>query len=178
MHESTTIAIRARRLVPASWHLALACLLASGCAAPDDATGDGAAGRATAEGGGTEADEIFAADEAFYRATDELGVAGWVDFFAADGRMLVNGAEIVGKEAIRQAMEPYLATMQLEWEPVRAVAQSGSLGYTTGRYRAAPRDHPDSVVSTGTYVTIWERQGDGSWKVSLDVGSADPEPRP
>ena len=26
----------------------------------------------------------------------------------------------------------------------------------------------------GNYVTIWRRQGDGSWKVAVDIGNADP----
>lgn len=127
----------------------------------------------------SDADQIFAADEEFNRVTGQLGAAGWVDFFAPDGRMVVNGAEITGKDAIREAMEPYLSAVRLEWRPTRAAARAGSdLGYTVGRYRATPKENPDSVIDTGTYVTIWERQADGSWKVALDVGSPDPEPRP
>lgn len=127
----------------------------------------------------SDADQIFAADEEFNRVTGQLGAAGWVDFFAPDGRMVANGAEITGKEAIREAMEPYLSAVRLEWRPTRAAARAGSdLGYTVGRYRATPKENPDSVIDTGTYVTIWERQADGSWKVALDVGSPDPEPRP
>ena len=122
---------------------------------------------------------MFAADEAFNQATQERGIDGWLDFFATDGRMLVNGDEIVGEDSIRAAMEPFLASNRLEWRPSRAVARSESdLADTVGVYRTTLRDNPDSVVATGSYVTIWERQGDGSWKVSLDTGSPHPEPRP
>ena len=76
-------------------------------------------------------------------------------------------------------MEPLLSSARLEWRPSRAVARNGSdLAYTVGSYSTTLPESPDSVVATGSYVTIWERQRDGSWKVSLDIGSPDPEPRP
>lgn len=129
------------------------------------------------EADGSLADVIFSADEAFNTRTQELGVAGWTDAFAPDGRLIVGGGEIVGKTAIRELMGPYLENVRLEWRPSRAVAREGSdLGYTVGRYRAVLRDNPDSIVNTGTYVTIWERQASGEWKVSLDIGSPDPQP--
>lgn len=174
---------RSPRRPPTARLLSLTCLLAVACGpgepaatARSDANQSGTAGGRGAE---SDADQIFAADEAFNRVTGELGAAGWVDFFAPDGRMVANGAEITGKDAIREAMEPYLSAVRLEWRPTRAAARAGSdLGYTVGRYRATPKENPDSVIDTGTYVTIWERQADGSWKVALDVGSPDPEPRP
>ncbi len=171
-----------RRPLPARI-LSLICLLAVACGPGEPAATEGSDGNqsGTAGGRGAEsaADQIFAADEAFNRVTGELGAAGWVDFFAPDGRIVVNGEEITGKAAIREAMEPYLSAVRLEWSPSRAAARAGSdLGYTVGRYRAILKENPDSVIATGTYVTIWERQADGSWKVALDVGSEHPEPRP
>ena len=171
-----------RRPLPARL-LSLICLLAVACGPGEPAATEGSDGNqsGTAGGRGAEsaADQIFAADEAFNRVTGELGAAGWVDFFAPDGRIVVNGEEITGKAAIREAMEPYLSAVRLEWSPSRAAARAGSdLGYTVGRYRAILKENPDSVIATGTYVTIWERQADGSWKVALDVGSEHPEPRP
>ena len=171
-----------RRPLPARI-LSLICLLAVACGPGEPAATEGSDGNqsGTAGGRGAEsaADQIFAADEAFNRVTGELGAAGWVDFFAPDGRIVVNGEEITGKAAIREAMEPYLSAVRLEWSPTRAAARAGSdLGYTVGRYRAILKENPDSVIATGTYVTIWERQADGSWKVALDVGSEHPEPRP
>jgi ketosteroid isomerase-like protein len=171
-----------RRPLPARI-LSLICLLAVACGPGEPAATEGSDGNQSGTAGGrgaeSDADQIFAADEAFNRVTGELGAAGWVDFFAPDGRIVVNGEEITGKAAIREAMEPYLSAVRLEWSPTRAAARAGSdLGYTVGRYRATPKENPDSVIATGTYVTIWERQADGSWKVALDVGSEHPEPRP
>lgn len=161
----------------------LICLLAIACGPGESAGTQGeSAGQTQPAGGpGTEsdADQVFAADEAFNQATRERGVEGWLDFFATDGRIFVNGDEVVGREAIGEAMEPFLSSARLEWRPSRAVARSGSdLAYTVGSYRTTLRENPDSVVATGSYVTIWERQGDGSWKVSLDIGSPHAKPRP
>ena len=50
------------------------------------------------------------------------------------------------------------------WEPEHArVSQSGDLGYTIGRYRTT-RIGTDGVevVATGSYVSIWRKQADGS----------------
>lgn len=162
--------------------LSLAGLLAAACG-PGDPAGEeprsSEPDRPAGQASRTDADQVFAADEAFNQATQDRGIEGWLDFFATDGRMLVNGDEIVGRDAIREAMDPFLASARLEWRPSRAVARAGSdLAYTVGNYRTTLRESPDSVVATGSYVTIWERQRDGSWKVSLDTGSPHPEPRP
>jgi ketosteroid isomerase-like protein len=57
------------------------------------------------------------------------------------------------------------------------VAESGDLGYTLGRYESR-RIGPDGqqVRETGSYLTVWKRGADGSWKVALDIGSPDPSP--
>lgn len=134
------------------------------CAAPDDEV---------------RADAVMEADRAFARATAERGVDGWVSFFAEDGAMVGQTRE-VGHDAIRAAMAPVFAdsTFSLQWEPVQAeVAASGDLGYTVGRYESR-RMGTDGleVRQTGSYLTVWKRGADGSWKVALDIGSPDPSP--
>jgi ketosteroid isomerase-like protein len=44
-----------------------------------------------------------------------------------------------------------------------------------GRYEARRRDEKGgAAVHTGTFLTIWKKQVDGSWKVVLDTGVEDP----
>lgn len=59
-------------------------------------------------------------------------------------------------------------------------AASGDLGCTIGRWasRALGKDGRWTVQGRGNYVTIWRRERDGSWKVAVDVGNADPAPPP
>jgi ketosteroid isomerase-like protein len=120
---------------------------------------------------------IMDADRAFARATADSGVAGWVSHFADDGVQFRSGGTVSGHAGIRELMAPVFAdtNFSLTWEPVTGeVSLSGDLGYTVGRYQSGYLGAGDSsTVSTGSYVTIWRRQPDGSWKVALDIGNPD-----
>jgi ketosteroid isomerase-like protein len=118
------------------------------------------------------------ADRAFDRATSERRLEGWVEFFAEDGAMLRPGGTVTGRAAIREHMSPVLRdpSFTLRWGPTRSdVGAAGDLGYTVGRYEARRLDKKGgSAARTGTYLTIWKKQVDGSWKVVLDTGVEDP----
>lgn len=120
------------------------------------------------------------ADVAFAQATKTRGVEGWVQYFADSGVQITPGHDYVGKAAVRALMAPDLAdtTRLLSWHPTSAeVSAGGDLGYTVGRWALGPRAGGAPLLQ-GTYVTIWRKQSDGSWKVVLDVGNADPPPAP
>jgi len=120
-------------------------------------------------------EQIMEADRAFGAATAESGVEGWVSYFAENGIQFRNGSIVSGHASIRELMTPAFAgsTYALTWDPVLAeVSESGDLGYTVGRYESR-RTGADGepVVTTGSYVTIWRRGADGTWKVALDIGN-------
>jgi ketosteroid isomerase-like protein len=122
---------------------------------------------------------LMAADRAFAEASARRGAEGWTSYFEADARQFHTRGVSIGTDSIRAVMTRAFAdtTRRLLWEPVRAVvAASGDLGYTIGRWesRALGKDGTWTAAGTGNYVTIWRRQGDGSWKVSVDIGNADP----
>lgn len=117
------------------------------------------------------------ADRAFDRATSERRLEGWVEYFAEDGAMLRPGGPVTGRAAIREHMSPVLgdSSFTLRWNPTRSdVGAAGDLGYTVGRYEARRDVKGVATVRTGTYLTIWKKQTDGSWKVVLDTGVEDP----
>lgn len=117
--------------------------------------------------------EVRAAEAAFLQSTRAQGAAGWARFFNPDGRMVAGGEVVQGPEAIRQAMEPFLQEFVLDWQPQAVeAAADGTLAYAVGWYRTSLRSRPDSVVERGTYVTVWERQPDGTWRVRADIGSS------
>ena len=123
---------------------------------------------------------IMDADVAFAQATKARGVEGWLEYFADSGVQVTPGRNVVGKAAIRALMAPDLAdtTRLLSWRPTSAeVSASGDLGYTIGRWELGPRAGGAPLL-TGSYVTIWRKQADGSWRVVLDVGNNDPVPAP
>lgn len=125
---------------------------------------------------------LLRTDRAFNAATQAQGVEGWVSFFAEDGSMLRPQGPITGHEAIRAAMAPAFANpdFSLTWEPQYAeLTPGGRLGYTRGRYVGVRKDAAGHrVESRGTYMNLWHKQPDGSWKVVADIGDPDAAPPP
>lgn len=115
---------------------------------------------------------LMEVDREFARATAAEGVEGWVRYFATDGSLIRPGRLVTGHDAIREAMAFLNDTsIALLWEPTAAdVGAAGDLGYVLGRYEL--RRGAQTVV-VGTYLTVWKRQADGSWKAVLDQGTPD-----
>jgi ketosteroid isomerase-like protein len=109
---------------------------------------------------------LEAADLAFAADTARRGAEGWVAAFDPQGGMMRKAGRIE-HAAIAAAMQPVLTSGRLDWAPI-ASGQTGELGFTVGKATftgAAPADGWRS-----TYVTIWRRQADGTWKVLFDTG--------
>ena len=144
----------------------LATLIAASAPA-DDATGRAA---------------LLKADRDFAAAAQIRGVEAWVDNWAANGVHPDGPGVAVGKDGIRKQMTPQYASpgFNLEWVVSKAeISKGGNVGTTWGRYKATRMKDGKPVVSTGDYVTVWEKQDDGSWKVVYDTGDRDPEkPKP
>jgi ketosteroid isomerase-like protein len=122
--------------------------------------------------------ELMNADIAFCEATRERGLDGWMSFFADDA---YKGEPLVqGREALRKVYSDLFTPRELDfrWTPAHSeIFPSGELGYTSGRYTYAFTDKNGvRMRRTGSYLTVWRKQADGSWKVLTDIGSADKHP--
>jgi ketosteroid isomerase-like protein len=119
---------------------------------------------------------LKAADTAFAKATKERGLEGWMSFFAEDAYVGTKPS-VQGKEELRKFYQGLFARrdLKLEWTPDQAqVFPSGIMGYTSGRYTMSFTNYQGTTVSqSGSYVTIWQEQPDGSWKVLADFGNQD-----
>jgi ketosteroid isomerase-like protein len=113
------------------------------------------------------APELEAADEAFSTATVARGVDGWVAAFDPEGWMMQQGEKVAGHAAIAALMGPALSSGRLSWAPL-ASGRAGDLGFTVGKARYTGATPETSWRSS--YVTIWRRQSDGTWKVLFDTG--------
>jgi len=104
------------------------------------------------------AEALAGGDPAVYRAYATEAV-----------RVLRNGAApAFGVDALIAAAPAFTVS----YVPVRSgVATSNDLGYTYGEVRA-PGNAQDPPM--GYYLRIWRRQGDGSWKLALDLVSIPP----
>ena len=119
---------------------------------------------------------LLDADRSFYRETAKRRLDGWMDYMADDA-VLFSAKPVVGKDAIRAFYEPAFADpdFSLSWQLTRAeMFPSGDTGYSTGRYELHAKDAKgDKVVRHGSYLTVWKKQQDGSWKVVADGGAPD-----
>jgi hypothetical protein len=121
--------------------------------------------------GAAQPSTIVATEIAFARAAREVGQ--WTAFgqFAAPGALL-HGAE--GPFPI----QPWLVNQTnpaqaIQWSP-RTIAMScdGAVAVSQGRSR-------DPQGKVGNFVTVWERQADGSYRYVFDAGGLDvPQPPP
>jgi ketosteroid isomerase-like protein len=114
----------------------------------------------------------------FMKAAAERGSAGYMSYYAEDAVELPNGANAIqGKVNIAQGMK-FLddKNNHLAWMPVGAdVSSTGDLGYTYGTFEFSSTGKDGKPqVEHGKYTSIWKKQGDGSWKVVLDMGNAGP----
>lgn len=93
-------------------------------------------------------------------------------YIAEDGVMLSDSSyPAKGKELLEKRFEGKTdTTFILSWEPLyEKISESGELGYTYGLHTNT--DKLTGEITRGTYVTIWLKQADGSWKFVLDTGT-------
>jgi uncharacterized protein (TIGR02246 family) len=94
--------------------------------------------------------------------------------FADDGVQLAgNGKVIKGRE---QILERQKAAMQGADPGVKVTVTTlnvwldGDTAYETGKYKYEYKEKGKPGIDEGRFVTIWKRQKDNSWKLSMDMG--------
>jgi len=97
----------------------------------------------------------------------------------ADGAVLMTpGAPpSAGTDAIRTALQQMVAdsTLSLRFEATRVeVAKSGDMAYTLGTYgmTMTPPGKKKPITDKGGYVTVYEKQADGTWKAVSDIATS------
>jgi ketosteroid isomerase-like protein len=93
-------------------------------------------------------------------------------YIAEDGVILRdNSYPSRGRESLKERFAGKSDTsFVLSWEPLfEKISESGDIGYTYGIYTSKVRSTGE--ISKGTYITIWQKQADGSWKFVLDTGT-------
>lgn len=120
--------------------------------------------------------ELMSADSAFSAQASKVGVLNAFLGVATDETKLLSETG-KGLSAVRSGFKGLPASAILTWKPSFAAASAaGDLGYTWGRYEYRDKAADGKpIVESGTYVTVWRRHADGSWKVVLDGGTADPK---
>ena len=145
--------------------VALLVLAANGCAPQVDIAAEQAAIRDLT-------------DVQWLNAEQAKDVDTVLSFFADDASVLSPNAPIVtGKEAIRARLsEEYSGPgFAISWQTTKVeVSRSGDLAYSHGTYEVTvnvPEGNP--VTDKGKWVTVWEKQPGGTWKVVIDIWNSD-----
>ena len=116
------------------------------------------------------------ADLAFARMATDSGVHAAFGNYAAADATFPPGESImtVGAPAIRARMStPARMQSVWLWHPVYAGATAaGDFGYTVGESTIRSSRAADASVYQGKYLTVWQRQEDGSVKFILDSGNS------
>jgi ketosteroid isomerase-like protein len=122
--------------------------------------------------GPNEKQKMMDNDRAFSALSKAKGMKNaFLEYIDSNGVLLrPNQLPIVGADAIDYLIQINDSSYTMQWEPKGgAIAQSGELGYTYGLYAVKPSSKDTTLY--GTYVSIWKKQADGSWKFVLDSGN-------
>ncbi len=134
--------------------------------------------------GGCEADldleaeraALLHADESWAAAAEAGDIERLFDYWTEDAVIYPPvGPTVEGLDAIREFVRAARAQLgfSLTWTPTGAeVAGKADIGYTFGRWRRT-LDGPGGtpVVNAGSYVSIWRKQADGTWRCSVEISN-------
>ena len=120
-------------------------------------------------------EEVRCVELAFAYSVERGDRAAFAGFLANDARFV--GAQLLrGPEEILKAWEPFLDTQypRLVWRPATVeILADGGLALSRGPYLLTTRDAEGSLVEQwGYYNSVWRRDGEGRWKIQVDMGQS------
>jgi ketosteroid isomerase-like protein len=112
---------------------------------------------------------VVEAERSFSKRCAEVGIRdSFLEFFAPDA-IYFNPEPNLARpdfEARRSSKTP-----SLQWEPQQVLlSRSGTLAVSTGPSQVKDQDK----TMHGQFVSVWQRQPNGEWKVVLDIGTRRP----
>jgi ketosteroid isomerase-like protein len=122
-------------------------------------------------------EKVKAADSLFADLGDRMGAAfAFSNTIAPQGVLFGSPQLVIGADAARDYYTAHGAETSLTWRPVYAwVTGSKDLGFTVGEYIATGRGPSGAAVQHfGKYLTVWQRQPDGTWRFVVDGGNPSP----
>jgi uncharacterized protein (TIGR02246 family) len=126
---------------------------------------------------------VRAADRQWLAAAKSRDADKTVAFWADDASILMPGDHpVTGKKAITEYVARAFASPEfsISWTTDKVVvSQSRDMAYSTGEDQITFKGPGNKVVTQkNNGVAIWKKQADGSWKVAIDIATAEPEAMP
>lgn len=118
-------------------------------------------------------DEMVQTDRDFSAASEKEGMKkAFLNYIADDAVLLRPGyLPIVEGDVVKFLTSQEDTSFVMTWDAKGGqLSKSNDLGYTYGVYEIKLKEK-DSVIN-GTYLSIWQKQTDGKWKLVLDTGNS------
>lgn len=117
---------------------------------------------------------IVEGERKFYEMSQAQGTRAAFLEFLSDDSIVFEPGPTDGKKVWNARPE---GSVWLSWQPVfAAMSRSADLGYTTGPAEYRKNKEDQKPFRYGQYISVWQKQKDGAWKVALDVGHENPPP--
>ncbi len=117
---------------------------------------------------------LITAEKAYAKLAGEKGFREASISVFADDAVIFAPIAVNGKKFWREAKSDPV----ISWQPAfAAISRSGEFGYTTGPWESSKSRDVQKPAAFGHFVTIWQKNKEGVWKVALDVGLDHPQPR-
>jgi ketosteroid isomerase-like protein len=123
----------------------------------------------------TDLEALVKTEKDFALFTAEKGMKqGFLEYLANDG-IIFEPTATNGKE-VWQA-KPDSPDLLVRYPTFADISSDGRLGYTTGDRELRPKGKDDKPTAFGQFVTLWQKQIDGKFKVVLDIGISHDKPQ-
>ncbi len=119
--------------------------------------------------------KVMAVWDEYAAAVNDGDFERWIALWLDDGLRAAPpsmGPRQVGREQIRAAMQPmFESSNQTAIITPEEVQVLGEQAYSYGTFEIAvtPKEGGDTMVLNGNFLTILEKQDDGSWKIAIDT---------
>ena len=117
---------------------------------------------------------MLKADRDFNQAMADRNIKRFLSFVAEDATFNTDR----GRAAVEKAWAPFFTPEgpKLTWAPTKAESLVGAdIGITIGTWQRRTKAADGTTKTTrGHYLTVWQKQKDGSWQASYDNGSTAP----
>jgi uncharacterized protein (TIGR02246 family) len=113
--------------------------------------------------------------DAYTTTVNEGDTENWLALWAEDGMRVTPsefGPRQHGKDEIRAVMTPVFAALDTEISiDSEGIVVLGEQAYSYGTFvmESTPKEGGDTGTINGNFMTILEKQEDGSWKILIDT---------
>ena len=126
-----------------------------------------------------EGEKLMQSSKAWSQSIATKDIDKMVSYWADDALVIQEGrAPVKGKQAIRQMVEESfkIPGFSISWQPQSVeVSDNGDMAYLIENAQVSFTDSTGKAITIhNKAVTIWRKQGDGSWKNVVDISTADP----